>query len=184
MIPKVEQSGAENTPKGELIPWTLKLGRKAARVNRWEQQWYKQWGLSQECSICGANHTAMVRQVDEDYKTSYVIKCPVASNEQWPPIDDDGGNQSIWDSLEASSRKMASYHDYSHEAITGALQKWEHYGAGNRMSLEERDLFKAEVDLWCMMERQTWTFKRTLLIIPEKDDELQNILREIGDEEG
>ena len=184
MTPKGEQVEQGRNTGDELIPWILKRGKRAAKEDKWEQQWYKRWGSSQQCSICGGIHAAMIRHVGEDHQIKYIIKCPIANNTLWPPEEEDGRERTIWESLEASSYKMASYHHYSQEAIVEALGHWETHGAGDRMTAEEKEVFKAEVDLWCTMERQTWTFKRTLLIIPEKDEEWQNILGEVSDEEG
>ena len=179
MTPKVEQVKPEDSPRDYTSLWILKRGKKAAKLERWEQQWYKRWGLSHECSICGEKHNAMLRQIDKDYKVSYTIMCPVASNETWPPNFDDGAERSIWESLEASPCKMAAHHCYSQEAVTGALKRWESQGAGNRMTSEDRELFKAEADLWCVLERQTWTFKRTTMSVLENDE-----MEEIDEEEG
>jgi hypothetical protein len=126
----------------------------------------------------------MLRQIDNDYKVSYIIMCPVASNESWPPMIDDERERSIWESLEASPGKIAAHHHYSQEAVTGALNNWERRGAGNRMTTEDRELFKAEVDLWCVLERQTWTFKRTMMSVPNYDDENDKEMEEIDEEEG
>jgi hypothetical protein len=184
MTPKVEQVEQGRNTGDELIPWILKRGKRAAKEDKWEQQWYKRWGSSRECSICGERHAAMIRQIDNEHRVKYIMKCPIANNAQWPPEEEDGRERTIWESLEASSYKMASYHHYSNEDISEALECWRNRGAGDRMTAEEKELFKAEVDLWCMMERQTWTFKRTLLTIPEKEDDRQDMIGEMSDEEG
>ena len=78
---------------------------------------------------------------------------------------------------------MASYHNYGQEAISDALERWKQHGTGNRMTEEEQEAFKAELDLWCMMERQSWTFKRTPLLIPVNSEVLEEDIWG-SDEEG
>jgi len=124
----------------------------------------------------------MSRKTDEDGKVSYDYNCPIANNTHWPPKEEDGVVVSIWGSLEASPSKMASYHGYSYEAIDEALEQWEHHGSGILMSPKECESFKDEVYLWCQVERQTWTFKRTLLKIYGLEEELE-LRREIKDED-
>jgi hypothetical protein len=184
MIPKVEQETMEKIPKNMLIPWTVKFGKRAARVNKWEQQWYERWGSARECSICGEGHPAMHKHMDENGKVSYKYNCPIASNNQWPPDDKDEGVVSIWNSLDASPSKIASFHGYSYEAIDEALEKWEHHGSGILMSPEECESFKDEAHLWCEVERQTWTFKRTLLKIYGLGEESEEHLGKMDEEQG
>ena len=170
--------------EGRRRPWIVKLGKRAARINKWEQQWYERWGFAQECSICGGGHTAMNRKIDENGKVSYDYNCPIASNTHWPPKEEDEVVVSIWESLEASPSKVASYHGYSNEAIEEALERWEHHGSGILMNPGECESFKDEVYLWCQVERQTWTFKRTLLQIYGLEEELEEQREIIDEEEG
>ena len=107
----------------------------------------------------------MNKKTNEQGIISYEYQCPIATYDQWPPqmVSEEG--VSIWNSLDANPSKIASYHGYSYEAIDKALEKWEHQGSGILMSPRECELFKDEVLLWCQVERQTWTFKKTLVRI-------------------
>jgi hypothetical protein len=142
-------------------PWSVKLGRRSKRMDKWEQQWYTEWGLSKECRICGDDHAAMNKLKDEEGKITYSYNCPIAMQEHWPVRNQEKEN-GMWGCLEANPLKVSSHNGFSYEAITEALFKWENRGSGSLLTNEERESFKGEVFLSCDAERQSWSFKRTL----------------------
>jgi len=126
----------------------------------------------------------MSKQTNDGGKVIYGYNCPIATHDQWPPRGEEGGEWSIWGSLEANPSKMASYHGYSYEAVEEALERWEHHGSGILMSPKECESFRNEVYLWCQVERQTWTFKRTLATIYGLQEGLHDPLGFMNEEEG
>jgi hypothetical protein len=141
--------------------WVVKLGKRSRRMDKWENQWYSRWGLSNKCSICGADHTAMNRKINEEGRVSYDYNCPIAVHDQWPPLDHTKEGLNIWNSLDACPMKVASHHGYNKNEIAIALIQWEHNGSGKLVTPEELESFKTETWLICEEERQGWTFKRT-----------------------
>jgi len=170
-----EKGMGKEDPK---FPWTVKKGRRSTRMDKWEQMWFQRWGLSNECSICGENHPAMNKIINDEGGVRYDYNCPIATNDQWPPLGSGDEDQNMWNSLDASPRKMASHHGYNLDAIIEALGRWEHHGAGLLVTPEECESFKSEVHLRCEVERQAWTFKRTLLVVYGLEEESDENLEE------
>jgi hypothetical protein len=153
------------------IPWILKISKRSQRIVKWESNWYQRWALTRNCGICGEDHPAMNKLVDEEGIISYSYNCPIAMNKIWPPPSQVQEERCVWHCLEASPSRICSYHGYSWEAIITALEKWEHYGSGILLTPEECESFKRETHLRCEVERQTWTFKKTLLGICGLEEE-------------
>jgi len=107
----------------------------------------------------------MIKTYNNDGQRLYKHNCPISIYNQWPPSDPDWEGLSIWNSLDASPEKMASYHGYNHAAIMEALDAWDNRGSGLLVSVDERLSFMREVQLICDEERQGWTFKRTAIIV-------------------
>ena len=170
----VEMVDVENAPK-RTSRWELKLGKRSKKIDRWERQWYRQWGLESSCNICGEDHAAMTKEDGDMGETTYKYSCPIALRETWPPKESDWGGLNIWNSLDASKEKLAFLHGYNEKEINLALYKWENYGAGLLLIDVEVNTFKEDVIRICDDVRQSWTFKRTLVntdIMDIDDDEL------------
>ena len=149
--------------------WRLKRGRRASRLGKLESKWYEQYGLNQKCSICGGPHPTMRRVRCDNGDHVYLYNCKIARWNQWAVDGVPIRNFTIWDSLETCPLKMAEYYHYDREEIEIALQQWETGICGLLMSSEDRNLFKAQVRLIYEEVRQSWTFKRSNISLPEEE---------------
>ena len=147
------------------FPWTVMHSKRSKRMAKWEQDWYNRWGLSTTCSICGMEHCAMSRVINEEDRVLYEYNCPISMHTQWPPVGVEEGNPDIWESLAASPHRLASHHGYSIEAVAEAVVRWENNGSGLLVTTEGQDSFRNEVHLICEEERKWWTFKRTPILV-------------------
>jgi hypothetical protein len=156
---------------GKISRWERKLGKRSRKIDRWEKQWYLQWGLGKNCNICGEHRTSMNKVDGELGSTTYKYVCPVSLWDHWPPTEEDWGGLNIWNSLDASHEKLAFLHGYNEGEVNTALDKWENHGSGLLLLDIEVKEFKEKVRRICEDERQAWTFKRTLAEPSYLDDE-------------
>ena len=141
--------------------WRLKRGKRANRVVKWESKWYRQYGLSERCSICGGPHSSMRKVIRENGSHIYHYNCKVARWNQWPVEGIPIHKFTIWDSLEICPAKFAECYHYNRDDIEAALDQWTTGICGLLMSDENRETFKRQVRMIFEEVRQSWTFKRT-----------------------
>lgn len=161
-------AGSKDTQVATQL-WRLKRGRRASRLGKQESKWYQQYGLNQKCSICGGPHPTMRKVIFNNGDHVYLYNCKIARWNQWPVDGVPIHKFTIWDSLETCPLKMAEYYHYDREEIEIALQQWETGVCGLLMSPENRNLFKGQVRTIYEEVRQSWTFKRSNISLPEEE---------------